>query len=169
LATTAGCGPDDAGTSVEPKARPIEEVVPLDLTPLERAARQRLDARHADAQKAERLAGLVKKAMTAYLFDPASAQFTSLRQGRNGAVCGKYNAKNRYGAYTGYKDFVLSRDGETIFGSDRNDGVRAGLLGGFAEAYVNACATDKEIKAYREATSFESEDEPSAEDPFVDL
>jgi hypothetical protein len=136
---------------------------------LERDAKQRLDARADAARKADQMKSAVRKAMASYLFDPGSAQFMSLRAGRKGAVCGKYNAKNRYGAYTGFKDFVLSRDGETIFSSEYNNGVQSALYGSFAEAYLNVCATEKEAQAHSRAAESSFEDESTSGDPFVDL
>jgi hypothetical protein len=38
--------------------------------------------------------------------DPLSVQFRDVRTYSGGVVCGEYNAKNGYGAYTGFKDFV---------------------------------------------------------------
>lgn len=149
---------DDAGKASPPV-----------LTALEREAKQRLDSKREESRKADQMKARVQKAMATYLFDPGSAQFMALRAGRKGAVCGKYNAKNRYGAYTGYKDFVLSKDGETIFGSENNDGVRTALYGSFAEAYLNVCATEKETKAHSRATEANFDVEPVSDDPFVDL
>ncbi len=40
------------------------------------------------------------------LKDPSSAEFSGSRIGNNGAVCGTVNAKNSFGAYTGYKRFI---------------------------------------------------------------
>jgi hypothetical protein len=100
----------------------------------------------------EGLTAKVRRAMEHYLFDPFSAQYRTIRSGRGGAVCGEYNAKNRLGAYTGFRDFVLSRDGRTIYASSYNDGVRNERYSSFAEAYINACATAAEASEYRRAT-----------------
>lgn len=40
------------------------------------------------------------------LIDPSSAQFRSVRVGKNGSVCGEINAKNRMGAYVGFSRWV---------------------------------------------------------------
>ncbi|MDB5696860.1 MAG: hypothetical protein JWN21_2403 [Sphingomonas bacterium] len=42
------------------------------------------------------------------LIDPSSAQFRSVRMGKDGDVCGEINAKNRMGAYVGYSRFVAT-------------------------------------------------------------
>lgn len=41
------------------------------------------------------------------LKDPSSAQFRDVREARGGAVCGEMNGKNAFGAYTGFKRFVV--------------------------------------------------------------
>ena len=92
--------------------------------------------------------------MEAYLFDPFTARFRGLRTGRGGALCGEVNAKNRMGAYVGFKDFVIGRDRSTVYLSSYNDGVESQMYGSFAEAYVNACATKAEENAYRLATNY---------------
>ena len=89
----------------------------------------------------------VKKAMEAYLFDPATAQYHGLRSGRNGAVCGKYNGKNRYGAFVGFKDFVMSGDGQVHF-SDTSGGLEASSNDDYVKAYLDACATKGQIAAH---------------------
>jgi hypothetical protein len=40
------------------------------------------------------------------LLDPSSAQFRSVRQMPNGAVCGEVNGKNRMGGYVGFQPFA---------------------------------------------------------------
>ncbi|HEX8214099.1 MAG TPA: hypothetical protein VF582_01355 [Allosphingosinicella sp.] len=165
----AGCDSTQESAPDEQDIQTANRAHPISLTTLERNAKQRLDAKYEASKKSAELKAKVQKAMAAYLFDPGSAQYMSLRAGRKGAVCGKYNAKNRYGAYIGYKDFVLSGDGDTIFGSDYNNGIRSALYGSFAEAYLNACATEKEAKAHAQATAVDVDVEPTSDDPFVDL
>ncbi|EBI1835244.1 hypothetical protein FK088_23680 [Salmonella enterica] len=65
-----------------------------------------------------------KKQVKTLLKDPSSAQFDSVEfhpsdepgEKPHGAVCGKVNSKNSFGAYTGYKRFVMginTKDGVT--------------------------------------------------------
>lgn len=42
--------------------------------------------------------------------DPESTKFESVKNYGNGVICGNYNSKNSYGAYTGYKGFILTKD-----------------------------------------------------------
>ncbi|MFN6848872.1 hypothetical protein ACK4Q7_06070 [Proteus mirabilis] len=55
------------------------------------------------------------------LKDPSSADFRNSRKLNNGAVCGQVNAKNSFGAYTGFRNFiqkdsiVLVDDGSSDF------------------------------------------------------
>ena len=50
-----------------------------------------------------------KKYVTDKMRDPSSVQFRNVTKGNNGAVCGEFNAKNGYGAYSGFKAFYVSR------------------------------------------------------------
>lgn len=78
-------------------------------------------------------APLVAKAKTAIsrgLKDPDAAKFRNIgiyksTTGKGGvSVCGEVNAKNSYGAYVGYKSFVVSGDMAYI-----NDEENAGMYG----------------------------------------
>ena len=57
-----------------------------------------------------------KDAITRDLLDPSAAQFRKLHIATGGpdpALCGEINAKNRMGAYTGFKLFyVIYREGK---------------------------------------------------------
>lgn len=50
--------------------------------------------------------------------DPSSVQFREVRRG-DGAVCGERNAKNAFGAYTGFARFVVTDSGATYVDSER--------------------------------------------------
>lgn len=44
------------------------------------------------------------------LKDPSSAQFRNLKKDKlTGSICGEVNAKNSYGAYTGFKVFQITK------------------------------------------------------------
>jgi hypothetical protein len=47
-----------------------------------------------------------KDAITGLLLDPTSAEFRNIAQ-RSGHVCGEVNAKNKVGAFVGFKRFVV--------------------------------------------------------------
>jgi hypothetical protein len=146
----AGCDsqrPDD-----QLKGDATKPALVLTATPLELGAKASLEKRQRDQQAAEALEKRVKNAMEIVLIDPFSAQFRALRSGRNGAVCGQVNGKNRMGAYVGFKDFVVGRDGTTVWISRNADGVETELYSSFAEAYVNACATKSQAARYKAAT-----------------
>lgn len=63
------------------------------------------------------------------LKDPASAEIRSTRLGRSGAVCGQVNAKNSFGAYTGYKNFIQIGQMSLI-----DDGTK-----GFSDEWLSLC------------------------------
>lgn len=135
----------------------------LSLTMLELEAIEKLEVHRKEREAIEGLAKRVRSAMEEYLFDPFSAEYRKLRAGRNGAVCGQVNAKNRLGAYVGFRDFVVGKDGKTVYSSGHSDGVETELYSSFAEAYVNACASKVEANRHAEATA-PVEDYYSAED-----
>ena len=49
-----------------------------------------------------------KKAVSANLKDPESAQFRNIRETTPGFLCGEVNAKNAMGGYVGFKRFEWS-------------------------------------------------------------
>jgi hypothetical protein len=53
-----------------------------------------------------------KRTLERDLKDPQSVQYREVRSFQSGSVCGEFNAKNSYGAYTGFKPFVF--DGRKI-------------------------------------------------------
>jgi hypothetical protein len=120
----------------------------LALSPLELTAKSSLDKWSAAKTAIAALENRVKPAMDAYLFDPFSARYRELRVGRGGALCGQVNAKNRMGAYVGFKDFVLDDDGKSLFISRNSNGVATELYTDFAQAWVDACATKEERQRY---------------------
>ncbi len=149
LLLLAACGA--RGDSTEEKhaaALPAPPVKPAPLSEMERGAKSTLDkAKSAAGQEA--LIGKVKKALN--LYDPFSARFQRVRSGRQGAICGQVNAKNLNGAYVGFRDFVVYRDGGGVT-SSYNNGVRSDVTSGFAYAYVDHCATTAEKRAFEAAT-----------------
>ena len=77
--------------------------------------------------KGDNYSTLVTKAKTAVskdFKDPEGAKFRNIgiyksKTGKGGvSVCGEVNAKNSYGAYTGYTPFVVSEDLVAIAESD---------------------------------------------------
>lgn len=179
-----GCNAETEPEQTENSAsRPSQRVPLLTLTALEKLAIDQFDELGRKEQEAKIMQGAAEKAMANYLLDPDSAKYSSLRLGRAGAVCGKVNAKNRFGAYVGFKDFVLSKDRVTLYVSDSNDGLGSQLSGSFAEAYANACGSESERKLVHsliEDASASREDDLrmdtnmtmdpvyEAEDPFAD-
>lgn len=56
------------------------------------------------------LEGQAREALTDTLLDPSSAQFRELRRDLpDGPICGEVNAKNSFGAYTGFAPFYAWR------------------------------------------------------------
>lgn len=90
--------------------------------------------------------------MRTSLFDPMSAVYTDIRPGRQGAVCGKVNAKNKLGAYIGFKDFVVEKSGKAYF-SANNDGLKSELYSNFAYSYLALCASKSEANQHEIDTS----------------
>ena len=154
IAVLGGCGQapsepvaaDTSGDTFVPSA-------PLVLSPLELAAKAQLEEHLKEGKVLAALEQRVRMVMDTHLFDPGSAQYLDLRAGRDGAACGRVNAKNRLGAYVGYKPFVADRDGRTLFVSTYADGIASELHGSFARAYLNHCASKQEIARHTALTT----------------
>lgn len=64
------------------------------------------------------------------LKDPSSAEIKNSRSGKSGVTCGEVNAKNSFGAFTGYKNFIqigsttLIDDGSSEFAKEWNEMCR---------------------------------------------
>ncbi|KAF1692743.1 hypothetical protein CSC62_14000 [Pseudoxanthomonas jiangsuensis] len=73
-----------------------------------------------------------KKIATEQLIDPSSAQFRNMLVG-DGVVCGEVNGKNRFGAYVGFKPFLVSQGQHLRFAPDEDAHPfdKASWLGGF--------------------------------------
>ncbi|HEX8525930.1 hypothetical protein [Allosphingosinicella sp.] len=149
LALLAACrGAASEEKSSQPKANATIE--PIALSDFERGAPVTLQRVQTERQTRD-LEDRAKRALESYLFDPFSMRVRSVRAGRNGAICGQVNAKNRMGAYVGFKDFVVSRDRQRIWMSSYNNGLAYDLFSDFAEAYANACASSADANRYRAA------------------
>jgi hypothetical protein len=162
---TAACGSE---ADREPTGRRSEQATVIEpaLTPLELTAKAALEKRAEELGALQKLEDRIRPAMEVYLFDPFSAEYRDLREGRNGAVCGLVNAKNRAGAYVGFKNFVVGRDGKTLYVSRYSDGVDSELYGSFADAYLNACASSEEKRRHTTATSYDDYEYPDEEDSY---
>jgi len=143
LALIGGCQPSGEDAKAPASSRQLADAE-LSLTPLELTAKAALEKLETERSAIAALEKRVKPSMDAYLLDPFSAQYRLLRSGRGGTVCGQVNAKNRMGAYVGFKDFVLARDGETLHVSKYSDGVKSEIYTAFADAYLEGCATKQE-------------------------
>lgn len=58
-----------------------------------------------------------KQAVEAGLKDPGSVEYEQVTAYNGGVVCGKYNAKNSFGGYVGFKPFI-TLDGQLARGSE---------------------------------------------------
>lgn len=66
-----------------------------------------------------------EKQVRAALKDPDSAQFSDMTIVGNGLlVCGKVNAKNSMGGYTGSRDFLIWADEGVTIADDELEGIR---------------------------------------------
>ena len=64
-----------------------------------------------------------KKAVSSVLKDPSSAQWKDVHSIAPGVACGRVNAKNSYGGYTGFRQFLL-RDGRLYFSEDELESIK---------------------------------------------
>lgn len=104
LLSLAGCGK----SAKEIAAKAEQERVAAEAAA--KAASAALVAQARTAKQAE----LLEKARAA-LKDPSSAQFQGVRVNNGGtAICGKMNAKNSFGGYVGFRDFVGTDEGVVV-------------------------------------------------------
>lgn len=171
-ALAVGCGPRDAlpeNDTANVGKSAVIELPPAMLTTSEIASIQAITKASESQAEIQMAKELATRALQGVLFDPGSVQFLNLRIGSGKAVCGKYNAKNRYGAYVGFHDFVVTKDGylET---SENNNGVDSFPDNSFARAYLQYCANPDEKSRYAAMTAPlpDSEDGPVSDEPQVD-
>lgn len=80
------------------------------------------------AVESSRLQEELKQVLVSRLKDPASVQFASLKMNNpKTALCGEYNAKNGFGGYGGFKQFIVTSDRKLMI-NDRNDSSFDGSL-----------------------------------------
>ncbi len=73
----------------------------------------------------------IKAGVAAELRDPSSAQFRNIMEGTE-VACGEVNAKNAFGAYTGFREFTY-RGGITLFEPKQSPGFNTEQLTQFYE------------------------------------
>jgi hypothetical protein len=73
----------------------------------------------------------IKAQVAAELRDPSSAQFRNIREGTE-VACGEVNAKNAFGAYTGFRKFTY-RGGITLLEPEQSPGFNTQQLTQFYE------------------------------------
>lgn len=56
-----------------------------------------------------------RKLISEYMKDPGSTQFRDDRLTQDGWLCGHFNSKNEYGAYTGFKRFISHSKAGTVY------------------------------------------------------
>lgn len=71
--------------------------------------------------------------ITQHFKDPESVKIKDLRKYATGKYCGKVNAKNGFGAYGGFKDFMVDENGNNLLLDD-------GVIGGeFFKKFTEHC------------------------------
>lgn len=58
--------------------------------------------------------------VTQHLKDSSSAEFRNERMTSKGWLCGELNSKNGFGAYNGFKRYVVTSDGKGYLGEEGN-------------------------------------------------
>jgi hypothetical protein len=100
------------------------------------------------------------------LFDPGSAEFRDVVV-RGNHVCGQINGKNRLGAYTGFRGFIVNTDTAEVIDepTDQETGaltarydklLRAGELAKFGNASYAACGVSVLADAEGVKAAFET-------------
>ena len=73
----------------------------------------------------------IKAGVAAEFRDPSSAQFRNIIEGTE-VACGEVNAKNAFGAYTGFREFTY-REGITLLEPEQSPGFNTQQLTQFYE------------------------------------
>ena len=154
LVLTAACTNEDALASENTSSsQDAVAAPPMRLSALENEGRRILVKEYDEQRSTLEMKKAADAILADYLYDPSSAQFRSLQRGKGGAICGKVNAKNRMGAYVGFKDFVVSADQKTVHVSTSNNRLSSLPTDDFADAFLEACATKAEQEAHARATT----------------
>ncbi len=96
-----------------------------------------------------------KRLAAALTRDPASAQFQEVRE-KDGVVCGEMNAKNGFGAYTGFKKFIV-RNGQIDIEPDvPSQNLAPGIDMAGLEAWENRTAFSSKWLSHCRATQSEA-------------
>lgn len=165
----SACSNEDALGAGQDNALVATAHPKLQLTAAQIEARRILVKEDEEQRAQEEMQKIASAAMADTLFDPASAQYRALQKGRDGAICGKVNAKNRYGAYVGFRDFVVPKSRKTVYVSEHNDRIETEKASLFTIAFVLACATKEEEAAYTSTLSVGSSDSSAAADDDLAL
>ena len=153
-----------AADGLTPRGTPANDVMENDTMGNEVAANAVDPA--ADAQAAEeRLATRARSAMESTLNDPFSARFRRVSTGRNGALCGQVNAKNRMGAYTGFQTFITFSSSNAVYFQEQ-PGDRTDPYSTFGPAWQRGCASAAERRDY--AASIADESDGMGDTPYVE-
>lgn len=121
-------------------------------TPEERRAREADERRRAEEANERQLVENAREALTTTLYDPSSAEFRRVRRVGN-VLCGQVNAKNRFGAYVGFVDFVAEPN--MVHLSQFNDGIATDETSDFALAFIDSCATPAQRRRIAEQRAAE--------------
>lgn len=67
----------------------------------------------------KRIEAVAKQSVKNMLKDPSSVQFRGLHTNSAGDVCGQFNAKNSYGGYEGFEDFMYEKSSQLLLNVEK--------------------------------------------------
>lgn len=96
-----------------------------------------------------------KAAVKSILKDPLSVQFRDIKVNSAGDVCGQYNAKNSYGGYGGFEDFMYDKETKTLLNIikkkwENEKSVRNDLLNKSAQVGIWDKDSEEELRSIGE-------------------
>lgn len=113
----------------------------------------------------EALIAAAKQVLERGLFDPSSAEYQNVRvaeplpastaanrQGIPGGVCGRVNAKNRFGGYVGFRPFIWI-EGDEAVGVPLSDQSEIVYLPGYGSVGWSAYCSDRPVQDSVEAAT----------------
>lgn len=123
-----------------------------------------------------------RELISRYMKDPAATQFRQDRLTPDGWLCGEFNSKNEYGAYTGFKRFISHTkagavyvEGASLITEDNfdlsNEEISALLDKKIAlyDLQIAAKARGESIKKYTEGERYRMAREERFEDRWKEL
>ena len=127
-----------------------------------------LAATPAAAQDAAQLQSRAAAALTGTIADPQSANYSGVRAGTAGSICGAVDAKQPDGKFVGPRPFVVTPEGVAVV-SPTAEVMFNDASDLFPDFYIRWCASPAELAQLGPRVAMRGSDPPMPEPPVPDL